>query len=59
MLQFGSTIFFQSVQKSRGLKQIIFGLLVRTWKENTALKRGMIQLDAKKEFFWDEGTGTM
>lgn len=32
--------FFPSVWKSRGLEQIMFDLLVRTWKEKTAVKEG-------------------
>lgn len=44
--------FFPSVQKSRGQEQIVFGLLVRTWKEKAALKE--FQPRQKNEMFWYE-----
>lgn len=43
--------FFQSVQKSRELEQIVFDLLVRTWKEKTALKEVQFSLDTKNKLF--------
>lgn len=51
--------FFSKCSEKQRIEANHIWFIGENLERKYSTERGMIQLDAKKEFFWDEGTGTM